>query len=409
MSATSLRSAAQPVEDINFRRGESYPSIQEATASTTEAASVTSSTQEATDELHVSEAGQEADDGAGCAASLDPDLLCSICLDFLFEPLTLKCRHSFCRLCLLQASRLAPDGGACPQCRAEISFDPKTHALDQGLAAKIEEAVPPDELEARRAHTTATLEKMAAANSGPYPLFVMRGSERGFAPGATVSLHFFEPRYRLLARRAWEGDRRFLWAQSEPTAPGEAGLQPQAALLVVLESARFRAGGEADVRGRGEALVRLGRSYVEAGSGGLWLATVDESARPSSALPRASPPPGSADPSMLEGTAQRLRDAIARGAPAYNRGQARRCADIYLRAAREELRVSGARLVRDSLQEAVASAESLLREAEEADGGHARERKEKAAAWALRHAFDHVLTWIAYDSMPSGCTGCSVC
>ena len=96
------------------------------------------------------------------------------------------------------------------------------------------------------------------------------------------------------------------------------------------------------MRGRGEALVRLGRSYVEAGSGGLWLATVDESARPSSALPRASPPPGSADPSMLEGTAQRLRDAIARGAPAYNRGQARRCADIYLRAAREELRVSGA-------------------------------------------------------------------
>ena len=109
----------------------------------------------------------------------------------------------------------------------------------------------------------------------------------------------------------------------------------------------------------------------------------------------------------------------------------------------------------------MASAESLLREdspaplprsiqtrpsmgssclappqAEEADGGHARERKEKAAAWALRHAFDHVfaplslkavphgrrpttppaalpppqvLTWIAYDSMPSGCTGCSVC
>ena len=121
-------------------------------------------------------------------------LLCSICLDFLFEPLTLKCRHSFCRLCLLQASRLAPDGGACPQCRAEISFDPKTHALDQGLAAKIEEAVPPDELEARRAHTTATLEKMAAANSGPYPLFVMRGSERGTAatfgarPWATAAL-----------------------------------------------------------------------------------------------------------------------------------------------------------------------------------------------------------------------------
>ena len=56
--------------------------------------------------------------------SLDPDLQCSICLDFYFEPLTLKCGHSFCRACLLQSTKLAPDGRSCPQCRALIAIAP---------------------------------------------------------------------------------------------------------------------------------------------------------------------------------------------------------------------------------------------------------------------------------------------
>ena len=50
-------------------------------------------------------------------ASSDPDLTCPICLDVLFEPLTLRCGHSFCRACLLGSTKLAPDGRCCPQCR----------------------------------------------------------------------------------------------------------------------------------------------------------------------------------------------------------------------------------------------------------------------------------------------------
>ena len=50
-------------------------------------------------------------------------------------------------------------------------------------------------------------------------------------------------------------------------------------------------------------------------------------------------------------------------------------------------------------------------QAEEADGGHARERKEKAAAWALRHAFDHVdaplsIKAVPHGRHPTGTAGC---
>ena len=39
------------------------------------------------------------------------------------------------------------------------------------------------------------------------------GRDRDFVPGAPISLHFFEPRYKILIRRAWEGNRVFVWAQ----------------------------------------------------------------------------------------------------------------------------------------------------------------------------------------------------
>ena len=137
--------------------------------------------------------------------TLDPDLQCSICLDFFFEPLTLKCRHSFCRVCLLQSTKLAPDGRSCPQCRALITSitDPSTHPADEGIAAKVAEAVPSAMLEQRSLQSIEALEALAQQSACALPVFVMRpGGQSEMRPGAPISLHFFEPRYRILIRRA---------------------------------------------------------------------------------------------------------------------------------------------------------------------------------------------------------------
>ena len=401
--------------------------------------------------------------------SLDPDLQCSICLDFYFEPLTLKCRHSFCRVCLLQSTKLAPDGRSCPQCRALIAItDPLTHPADAIIAAKVAEAVPAAMIGQRSLQATEALEALARSSASALPVFVMRpGGQSEMRPGARISLHFFEPRYRILIRRAWgsllkrrfapapregapggsgrltltlpptptptppptptptlspshlrwEGDRKFFWAER---APGQAdGAAPQTALLVTIDDARFLPDGRANVTGRGIERVALRRYWIEEGTGGLWYASVDSSVELSSdssrgrtggslstAAAAASSSSGSRAafraahtsedgpaPSDRTATLRRLERAGSQGAPPYNRGDVRRCADIYLRTAREvQLAASTSRAELASLQEAVSRAETLLAEADGAAASAAWARpREDAAAWVLRHAFDRIL------------------
>jgi len=174
------------------------------------------------------------------------------------------------------------------------------------------------------------------------------------------------------------------------------------------------------VTGRGIERVPLRRCWVEEGTGGLWYASVDSTVeRGSTSTAAAASASGSgrassaADPSgdgpaPSERAARmlRLERAISQGAPAYNRGDARRCADIYLRTAREVLLAAGrtsSRAELASLQEALSRAETLLAEAEgvAASAASAR-RREDEAAWALRHAFDRILASDAEASYRGG-------
>uniref|UniRef100_A0A674IL17 RING-type domain-containing protein n=1 Tax=Terrapene triunguis TaxID=2587831 RepID=A0A674IL17_9SAUR len=49
---------------------------------------------------------------------------CSICLEYLTDPVTLQCGHNFCRVCITQYcetwEELDSDPLCCPSCRARI-------------------------------------------------------------------------------------------------------------------------------------------------------------------------------------------------------------------------------------------------------------------------------------------------
>ncbi|KAG8541698.1 hypothetical protein GDO81_028435, partial [Engystomops pustulosus] len=60
------------------------------------------------------------------SAGLGKELTCSICLDLYTDPVTLRCGHNFCRVCIDQVLTTQDGSGgySCPECRAEFRERP---------------------------------------------------------------------------------------------------------------------------------------------------------------------------------------------------------------------------------------------------------------------------------------------
>ena len=114
-------------------------------------------------------------------------LTCPICLSFFCEPLSLSCGHALCRICLLQSTRLCPDGRNCPMCRVTISIkDPLTHPVDADLEARVRASVPEVEYSQRAEKAAEELEELQKAEQHNLPVFYMRG---GCRVGQQVCAH----------------------------------------------------------------------------------------------------------------------------------------------------------------------------------------------------------------------------
>eukprot|EP01052_Picozoa_sp_SAG31_P014612 SAG31_NODE_915_length_11052_cov_26.254633_6_plen_205_part_00 len=152
---------------------------------------------------------------------LDDDLQCPICLSFLCDPLTIPdCQHSFCRICLLQSTHLAPDGRSCPLCRGHISIrDPRTHEVDASLEAMLKSAVGLEVYAAKLVSCKHQLEELVKRADTQLPIFAMPPGTR---VGQPVALHFFEPRYKILIRRSWEGSKLFVFCGCKPRVGARA-------------------------------------------------------------------------------------------------------------------------------------------------------------------------------------------
>lgn len=191
---------------------------------------------------------------------------CPICFGFLCEPLTIACGHSFCRACLLESTRLSPTGRSCPLCRSQVDIkNPMTHPVDKDLERDVLAVVPLEDYHVRQKCSKDRLDELQHKADTQLPIFFMYP---GTIVDAPVALHFFEPRYKILIRRAWEGSRLFIFCPCSPRR-GDQGV------LVRVSQAQFLADGRANIRGHGEQAVTLGNVWVEEGTGGLFYTKLD--------------------------------------------------------------------------------------------------------------------------------------
>ncbi|KAH8691215.1 PUA-like domain-containing protein, partial [Talaromyces proteolyticus] len=133
--------------------------------------------------------------------NIQNELDCQVCYGLMVDPLTSSCGHTFCRRCV---ARVLDHSNLCPICRRKLSLPPAlmTEPINRILDNLISNLYP-EEIESRRA---AMLSDNVLGEDKDLPLFVCTLS----FPSMPTFLHVFEPRYRLMIRRALEdGGRRF--------------------------------------------------------------------------------------------------------------------------------------------------------------------------------------------------------
>lgn len=129
------------------------------------------------------------------------EIECNVCYHPMLEPTTTPCGHTFCRKCL---ARVLDYSSMCPECRREL-FLPSSLARQphNKYLVHIMKSLCPEQVAAR---AQALAEEETAGPDGLdtalFPCTV------GF-PGLKTFLHIFEPRYRLMIRRAIESNGQF--------------------------------------------------------------------------------------------------------------------------------------------------------------------------------------------------------
>jgi len=129
------------------------------------------------------------------------DLDCHVCYNLMLNPVTTPCGHTFCRKCL---ARILDHADMCPVCRRNLPLPASlaTHPDDRTLAELLL-ALCPEEISART--EAANAEERSAPGGLDTALFLVTVN----FPSMPVLLHVFEPRYRLMIRRALETTGQF--------------------------------------------------------------------------------------------------------------------------------------------------------------------------------------------------------
>lgn len=133
-----------------------------------------------------------------------PEVDCQVCYALFLDPVTTTCGHTFCRKCL---HRVLDHSNLCPVCRRHLAIPPAISAQQASsniILTKLLSGLCPEAYAARA--EAAESEETGSLGDMDTPLFVCTLS----FPSMPTFLHIFEPRYRLMIRRAMESqDRTF--------------------------------------------------------------------------------------------------------------------------------------------------------------------------------------------------------
>jgi len=120
---------------------------------------------------------------------------CPICLYVFYEPITLRCSHTFCRSCISQAVYGPLNMSSCPVCRSELGLEPYEYAVNSLLSSMIEDMFPLHGELSKRMHEErandlsldASVQK--ALRRRPFTGRRVRRTMRNFGNLAAVFLH----------------------------------------------------------------------------------------------------------------------------------------------------------------------------------------------------------------------------
>ena len=127
------------------------------------------------------------------------ELECQVCVTLIYEPITTPCGHTFCKRCLF---RSLDHSSRCPLCRTELpGFNffitaPLNYTLHNLLLTTFPRLY---------SERKDVIEKEDMSSGLDTPIFVCMVA----FPNMPTNLHIYEPRYRLMMRRAMDANKRF--------------------------------------------------------------------------------------------------------------------------------------------------------------------------------------------------------
>ncbi|OLN81659.1 LON peptidase N-terminal domain and RING finger protein 1 [Colletotrichum chlorophyti] len=169
--------------------------------------------------------------------SVRTEMDCQVCYALFYDPLTTVCGHTFCRSCL---HRVLDHSSYCPICRRGLSVSPLLYRDSCPSNEHLKNIIQTFWADAVLTRGDAlAAEALNRHREFDIPIFVCTLS----FPMMPTFLHVFEPRYRLMIRRALEGDRTFgMVLPQRPRTPNDTHFMEYGTLLRIVNAEYFADG-----------------------------------------------------------------------------------------------------------------------------------------------------------------------